>query len=399
LNRRTFVGGAIALLARQVTIPVTGDEVPGLKPFDQLLLQFMRENQVPGCSLAVGRRGELVYARGFGFADEKRMVPVTPRWLFRIASVSKPVTAVAVMQLVQAGKIALDEPVLKYVNAKVNDPRWQRVTILHCLQHRSGMDREKSGDPIGAVSRISKDLNVPYPVSAESVMRWTMSRPLDHDPGTKMAYSNIGYLILGRVIEAASGKKYEDYVKESVLKPVGVERITIGHAVPALRPVNEVQYIDRKHRTGPSLFPPNAGAMVPLVDGGMNIEGFEAHGGWIATASDLVRFAGSFDRPAGPSLLNRQTTATMFARPAKETGSVWYGCGWQVRTAGPNGTGRNTWHSGLLVPGTSSLLVRRWDGLCWAVLFNTDSNPKGQFLADLIDGRLHRAADAVTAWP
>jgi len=89
----------------------------------------------------------------------------------------------------------------------------------------------------------------------------------------------------------------------------------------------------------------------------------------------------------------------MFERPAGETNVVWYGCGWQGRTAGPGGTGRNTWHNGLLIPGTSSLMVRRWDGLSWAVLFNTDSSPTGERLADLIDGPLHRAADAVTTWP
>jgi N-acyl-D-amino-acid deacylase len=261
------------------------------------------------------------------------------------------------------------------------------------------MDRDKSGDPIDKVPQIARDLNVPYPVSAEQVMRWTMGRPLDHDPGTKFAYSNIGYLILGRVIEAVSGQKYETYVKSAVLGPVDAKRMEIGHALPSLRPAAEVSYFDQKGRKAPSLFLPNAGTMVPEVDAGMNIEGFEAHGGWIASAADLVRFAASFDGPEGPVLLNRETVATMFERPAGEKNDVWYGCGWHVRTAGPNGAGRNTWHDGLLIPGTSALLVRRWDGLTWAVLFNTDTNPQGKILTGLIDGALHHAADAVTAWP
>ena len=138
---------------------------------------------------------------------------------------------------------------------------------------------------------------------------------------------------------------------------------------------------------------------MPTVDSGMNVDGFEAHGGWIASAADLVRFAAHFDRPEGPTLLNPDSVATMFERPTGETGNVWYACGWQVRTAGPNGRGRNTWHVGLLVPGTSTLLVRRWDGLSWAVLFNTHSNPKGEILANLIDSPLHEAADAVAHWP
>src|SRR5262245_42912196 len=178
----------------------------------------MERNDVPACSLAVSRKGKLVYARGFGFADAERTRPVSPDSLFRIASVSKPITAVAVLQLVQAKKVGLDDPVLKYVRVPVKDTRWQNVTVRHCLQQRSGMDRDKSGDPIVMVRQIAKDLRVSFPVPAVDVMRWTMSRPLDHDPGTTYVYSNIGYLILGRVIEAASGEKYETYVKRSVLE-------------------------------------------------------------------------------------------------------------------------------------------------------------------------------------
>jgi N-acyl-D-amino-acid deacylase len=405
LNRRAFLSAAMATLAmpaaarQREPVPVSGNAVPDLKPFDELMLRFMEQNNVPACSLAVGRRGRLVYARGFGFSDAAQTRPVGPESLFRIASVSKPITAVATLQLVEAKKIALDDPVLKYVNVSVKDRRWESVTIRHCLQHRSGMDRDKSGDPIVKVREIADDLKVPYPISAEQVMRWTMGRPLDHDPGTKYAYSNIGYLILGRVIEAVSGEKYDRYVKRAVLGPVEVTRMEIGHGVPSLRPATEVFYLDRRGRKSPSLFPPNAGTMVPTVDAGMNVDGFEAHGGWIASAADLVRFAGSFDRPEGPALLSRETVATMFERPAGESNAVWYGCGWQVRTAGPNGDGRNTWHGGLLIPGTSSLLVRRWDGLSWAVLFNTDMNPKGEILTNLIDGPLHAAADAVKRWP
>lgn len=79
---------------------------------------------------------------------------------------------------------------------------------------------------------------------------------------------------------------------------------------------------------------------MPVVDGGMNVDGFEAHGGWIASAADLIRFAGSFDRPEGPSLLSRETVATMFERPAGDSNAVWYGCGWRIRTAGPGGEGK-----------------------------------------------------------
>jgi N-acyl-D-amino-acid deacylase len=131
----------------------------------------------------------------------------------------------------------------------------------------------------------------------------------------------------------------------------------------------------------------------------MNVEGFEAHGGWIASAADLVRFAGSFDRPQGPVLLSPETVETMFQHPVGNADAVWYACGWRVRTSGPGRAPGNASHGGLLAPGTSALLVRRVDGLSLAVLFNTDSNPKGEFLNPLIEERLHTAAGAVTKWP
>jgi N-acyl-D-amino-acid deacylase len=323
---------------------------------------------------------------------------VAPESLFRIASVSKPITAVAVLQLAAKGKVVLDDPVLKYVKADVKDPRWQKVTVRHCLQHRTGMDRTVSGDPIGKVRQIAKELPAPYPVAAVDVMRWSMGRSLDHEPGEKYAYSNVGYLILGRVIETASGENYATYVKQAVLGPVGAKRMEIGRALPSLRSPTEVSYLDRQGRTSPCLFPPNVGASVATVDGGMNIEGFEAHGGWVASAADLVRFATSFDRPDGPVLLSRESVATMFQRPEGNADDMWYGCGWQVRMARPDTGQVSTWHSGLLMPGSSSILVRRWDGLSWAVLFNTDSNPKGEILTNIINKPLHEAADAVRQW-
>ena len=122
-----------------------------------------------------------------------------------------------------------------------------------------------------------------------------MGQPLDFDPGAKHAYSNLGYLVLGRVLEAATGAKYEPWVKKNVLAPVKAAGMSLGKARPERRPKDEVKYYDSKKRMWPCLYPPRVGQRVPITDGGENIEGFEAHGGWVSSAVDLVRFAAALD--------------------------------------------------------------------------------------------------------
>jgi N-acyl-D-amino-acid deacylase len=178
-----------------------------------------------------------------------------------------------------------------------------------------------------------------------------------------------------------------------VLKPTGVTRAALGRALPEHRAKGEVGYFDLKKRTGPCVYPPKVGEQVPLPDGQFNLEGFEAHGGWIASAEDLVRFAAAFSDPAACKLLSEKSIETMWERPKLKEKDVYYGCGWQVRSAGK---GINVWHNGL-IPGTAALMVRRHDGLVWAVLFNASHDPDGKFMAEAIDPLVHKAADEV-AW-
>ena len=139
---------------------------------------------------------------------------------------------------------------------------------------------------------------------------------------------------------------------------------------------------------------------MPVPDGVANVEGYEAHGGWIASAIDLVKFASAFELPAKCPILSKSAIETMWRQPhgspvTREEGDpldVFYGCGWFVRPMGKRGV--NTWHTGL-ISGTSTLLVRRHDGLNWAVLFNSDRNQNGKVLSGLIDPLLHDAADEV----
>jgi hypothetical protein len=150
---------------------------------------------------------------------------------------------------------------------------------------------------------------------------------------------------------------------------------------------------------------PLQGKPVPLPYGAWYLEAMDAHGGWLSSAPDLVRFASSFDRPTRSPILKADSIRTTFARPAGLAGhdktgkplDVYYGCGWQVRVVDEKGA-INTWHTGAL-DGTATILVRRSDGLCWAVLLNARENRRGEYLASLIDGLVHDAANRVKRWP
>jgi N-acyl-D-amino-acid deacylase len=130
----------------------------------------------------------------------------------------------------------------------------------------------------------------------------------------------------------------------------------------------------------------------------------EAHGGWIASAPELVRFASALDDPNHCPILKADSIAQMFrdpgVRPLDAQGKprpFFYACGWNVRPSSSNGK-LTTWHTGLL-DGTATLLVRRQDGLTWAVLFNADNDEQNKYLASIIDPMIHPVADGITQWP
>ena len=324
-----------------------------------------------------------------------------------IASVSKPITAAAILLLVQQGKLKLTDHVWDLLkdlerqrdpHAKL-DPRWQQVTILEVLQHTGGWDRGHSFDPMFRPIIIANALHVPAPARASDVVRYMMGQPLDFDPGQRYAYSNFGYCVLGRVIEAVSGQTYERFVQQHVLAPLGISDMRIGKTLPAQRAPREVTYYSPRDGTGTAVLGPQKGKPVPLAYGAWYLEAMDAHGGWIATAPDLVRFGAALNRPG--RLLGAASLQVLSARPKGSAGEdkngkpreTYYGCGWNIRPVGANRI--NTWHTGLL-DGTESLLVRRADGLTWAVLFNTSA---GGRLANEIDPLIHEAADQIKTWP
>jgi N-acyl-D-amino-acid deacylase len=391
-------------------IPVTGRENPDLASFDRMMLSVMREHQPPGGALAVTCQGRLVYARGFGYADVESRQPVRPESLFRIASISKPITAAAILQLVERGRLRPEDnafpllglkPALE--NAAQYDKRLDAVTLLDLLQHAGGWDTAKSPDPMFLSVKIADSLGTKPPAEPQEIIRWVLGRPLDFTPGERYAYSNFGYCVLGRVIEKAAGQRYEDYVRREVLGPLGIHEMRIGRTLESQRAEGEVKYYAPKPVLATGCVGPALGHKVPPAYGQWYQEALDAHGGWIGSAVDLARFAGAFDSRRKCPILGAASLARMFAPPAFAAAKdgrrpeTYYGCGWNVRPIG--NLGLNTWHAGRLGNCCATLLVCRYDGLCWAVLFNTDAEPKGKFLIEIVDPLVHQAADAVKRWP
>lgn len=387
--------------AHIVAYPGSGERQPALESFDRIIPDVMKRWGIPGGAVAVVQNGRLVLARGYGYANTDTQAAVEPDALFRIASVSKPITSAAVMLLVERGELDLDEPVFPMLShlpplpGHTDTPGLSTITVRQLLYHSGGWNRDVSGDPMFRSSEIAAATGTTPPATVEAVIRYMRSQPLDFTPGSQYAYSNFGYALLGRVIEQVTGQTYEDFVRDEVLAPMGVTRMEIGASLVGERAPDEVRYYDPGLTT--SVFP--GGATVPWPDGGFHLEAMDSHGAWIASTTDLLRFLVHIDpRVTTPQFLTPATVTTMLAHPPAPLwpgNVVWYGMGWLVR---PSGNDANWWHDGSL-PGTTALLVRAHNGLSWVALFNARaSTAQGSFAGDL-DAALWTAAGQVTTWP
>lgn len=378
--------------------------------YDSKMSEFMRTHRVPGASIAVTDQGKVVFARGYGYADIATREQVDPESLFRIASLSKPITAVAILQLIEQGKLQTSDKVFEVLDyhddieaaAESFDVRCREITIEHLLQHRGGWDRDQSFDAMFKSVSFANKVGVPAPADQAAVIRAMLSYKLDFDPGERYAYSNFGYCLLGRVIEKLTGQTYENYVKEHVLAPIGIQSMQIGATRLEGRANHEVRYY--QPGTTESVFADDLGDTVAWPYGGWNLEAMDSHGAWIASATDLAKFAAAFDDPDHCPILNRRSIEMMYQRPPGLAGhdeegkakSRYYSFGWSNRIVGEDKI--NHWHTGSL-SGTATILIRRHDGKNFVALLNSRVSPTESQLGSEIDSLLHEMADGVTEWP
>jgi N-acyl-D-amino-acid deacylase len=346
--------------------PVAGKAGPGLQQLDSLVQTLMGRHGIPGAALAIAKDGKLVYAKGFGWADLTAANAVTPVTIFGLASLSKPLTALAILWLIEHGMLRLDDCVfdilrdLQPVAGNRVDPRLKTVTVRQCLNHTGGWDREKSGDPANWEPQIAQALGVQAPVSPEGFISFCMGLPLDFDPGTRMEYSNVGYVILGRIIEKVSGEPYEQFIRKHIMVPSGAPGPFMSKGVRSYRP-NEA----RRYLAGTSvLLPPMD---LPMVQGA---------GGWTASAVDMARVLTALDGSRVKPLLSAETMKVMLAPPPPpiepKADGTYPGLGWPVARWTPKGFGYA--HDGNF-HGMRTFMKRSLKGVNFVLLFNVSTQP------------------------
>jgi CubicO group peptidase (beta-lactamase class C family) len=320
--------------------------------------QFMKQFFAPALSVAIVRNGRFVFERPFGMADSDVQLQTTDTTLFRIASVTKPITAVAIFTLVEHGKLSLNDKVFGPSGVLDNlygKPPYKQyvadITVDNLLTHTSGGWPNDNTDPMFRFDSWNQ----------AKLIGWTLENlPLAYPPGTHWAYSNFGYCLLGRVIEKVTGMVYKDYVQQAVLTPCGITDMAVGGNTLKQRQANEAKYLGQ--------FGEN-----PYK---MNVTRMDSHGGWIANPSDLAKFCTHVGgAPGVPSILKPETIVSMATpTPAYPQDSpAKYARGWFVRD---NGKG-NWWHGGSL-PGTTSIMVRTANGMAWGAVTNTRVQPSKQ---------------------
>ena len=320
-----MIGAALAQ-----SIPITGQAVPELADYDGVVTSLMQEYKVPGVALAVARDGRLVLARGYGYADTDLQLPVQPNSLFRLASVTKPHTAAAILKLIEQGKLSLSDKAFSILSnlqplpGTVVDPRIATITIQNLLEHTSGWYGEADGtgyDPMFDVDNIARFMGTPAPADCPTIIRYELGRTLDKSPGTYFSYLNFGYCILGEVIHQVSGVPYEVFLKANITGPIGDSRAALGGTLKTDQLPGEVTYYDFPGAPlAHSVFPPFG--IVPWPYGGYSLLANEADGGLVSSTIELLRFLTSIDG-AGATQLFQSPASGFPSLPPIGLGSVW----------------------------------------------------------------------------
>ena len=329
----------------------TGLPGPAIKSIEKAVTAFMARVNAPGVSLAIGVHGHLRFESGYGLADLENFVPAKASTVYRLASVSKPITAVATMQLVERRRLTLDDTVGRWLSDV--PAALHAITVRQLLSHQSGIRHYTAQED---------DSSTHYPqhyASLRDALAIFKNDPLLHAPGAKMTYSTYGYTLLGVIIEKASGQEYADFVSDNVFKPAGMtqSRPDDPHAIVANRSAGYA-------RTNSGILR-NAGFMDPSY----KLPG----GGWLSTAGDMVRFglalqAGQLLKPESLRLMT--TMRRVDGQPDTFYGLGWIVEGWGIPDA-PRVPGL-VWHGGVQQGVTTNLYMLLPDRTVVAVMANVE---------------------------
>jgi CubicO group peptidase (beta-lactamase class C family) len=347
---------------RQWTI--TGNAVASLSEFDKAVKNFMQANAVRAGTLAIAKNGKLAFARAYTWAEPG--YPITqPDSFFRLASCSKAFVCAAIQKCYDAKLIKPSSPVfplLEITSAALPSqkphPKINAITVKNLVDHAGGWDHTAANfDAVFANRQIALSLGLPGAPTKRDLARYMYGEPLQFDPGTNSQYSNFGYVLLGLVVEQVTGKSFTDFVRQSVLAPLGINDVFLARTRREQRREREVTYDDPG--LGVTALDPHSNELLPACygGGGYLTETMDSGGGLCATTTALVQF------------INKNAA-------------------WGIGDRNP-GSAR----SGGMA-GTASLMVSRWDGVDYAYAFNTRKFPADALKA--FDEKLAKLLDTTT---
>lgn len=352
---------------------------PELHAMDSIMQRYLKRWEIHGAQLAISRHDSLLYARGFGYADKDRQIPMEPSYIMRMASVSKLVTATGIMKLRDMGKIRLSDKVFGpkgilndtfYVNS-IRDKRYFDITVEQLLRHKAGFTNY-AGDAIFSTRYIMQQNHLTTPPDHRTLLRIVLRRHLGYTPGTAQRYCNIGYTLLSLIIEKRMGMSYENFMQRYVLNPAGCYDFHIAGNYLKDRRKNETVYYMHSSSVPVPEFN-NSGRMVVRCYGENDITTALGAGAWVASAAELCRLVASIDGDRTvPDVISPQAVKLM----TQEMPDHQFSLGW-------NFTPRNRpWiRTGSLV-GTSALVLRYPDGECWVFITNTSTWKGHKFSQD-----------------
>ena len=368
-------------------------DLPATEKMERYIANWMARYNIRGASLAIMKDEHLIYCKGFGWADEERNQPAEVGHIYRVASASKLITAVGIMKLCDEGLLRLDdkvfgaEGILKHFT-EIKDKRAENITVRHLLNHTAGFSR-RMGDPMFRIADIIKWEHLDTTPTADQLIAYQLRQRLRDRPGGSAQYSNMGYLVLSRVIEIASGKSYEQYLQEHVLWPAGCFDMHIARNYYEERYPMEVKYYGNDPNDRIESFD-GSGEMRPRQYGGHNIRGLQGAGAWVSSAVEMLRLVASIDgKPEVPDILSPESVAEM--RNITRKGD--YALGWaryheSTQTLVRTGT----------MSGTCAYIEYKTSGISYAFLTNT-SNYRGASFTNSLGRMIHTAMSRVQEWP
>ena len=343
-------------------------EIDELRALDKKIERYITKWWIKGASLAITRNDSLIYAKGYGWADEEKGIEMQPGHIMRMASVSKLMTAVGIMVLQDRGLLNIKDTVFgpdgilcdSLYSSHIKDKKHYRITVEHLLRHQGGFYR----DPVFSSRDVKHQMGLDHAPEKEDYFKLVLSHRLRYLPGSVHKYSNFGYILLSEIIERVSGKPYEQFMKEDVFAPAGCYDMHIAGTYYTDKRDNEVRYYTHEG-DGKYIEEYNdSGVMVERCYGGNNIPLLSGAGAWCGSTLEIARLVACIDgQDEIPDIISKEAVRQMTQYFDKSTFSL----GWNDTTPGLG------WSRSGTLSGTCALVKRFPDGECWVMITNTST--------------------------